>query len=97
MFEDRAIFLPPSVLFCSVEERVVGFPYVGLRATGASIFIDYSRVAEQRNSIFVGGEECDFRGLGTYLEFDILISFEQLHESSFASFYDRFRLLTVVR
>ena len=85
------------MLFRSVEECVVSFPDVGLRATGASIFIDYSRVAEQRNSVFVGGEECDLRGLEAYLELDFLISFEQLHESFFASFYDRFRLFTVVR
>ena len=57
VFEDRTVFLLPSMLFRSIKECVIGFPDVGFRAPRASIFIDYPRVAEERNSVFVGGEE----------------------------------------
>ena len=53
----------------------------GVRTPQASIFIDYARVTEERNSVFV----------------DYFVSFEQPQESFLASLYDRLCLLTVVR
>ena len=77
VFPDGAIRLCPAMLLGSVEHGVLSFTYVGRVATGTCVLVDHSRVAQERDFVFVGSIKGDLCRLETDVELDFSIILEE--------------------